>query len=112
MPNISNDSKSNIKCTIPGSDITISGQVQFYWTNALPTEELDIEVLISGLQPTLATVERLFQCYINSTSQMEVMNNLGVIALPLSNIDQTSQSSVSLVVDSEEPEILEVEAED
>ena len=34
---------------ISGSDITISGQVQFYWTNALPTEELDIEVLISGL---------------------------------------------------------------
>ena len=33
---------------------------------------------------------------------------MGVICIALSNIDQTSQSSVSLVVDSEEPEILEV----
>ena len=38
---------------------------------------------------------------------MELCINVGLLHC-LSNIDQTSQSSVSLVVDSEEPEILEV----
>ncbi len=101
-----------LKCAwvYPSSEITISGQVQFYWTNALPTEELDIEIIISGLQPTLATVENGFFSVTITAPQANGGYALSweLFALPLSNIDQTSQSSVSLVVDSEEPTILEV----
>jgi len=111
-PVTQNTQNPTLKCAwvYPGSEITISGQVQFYWTNALPTESLDIEVIISGLQPILATVENgefsvtLTAPQANGGYVME----WELFALPLSNIDQTSQSSVSVVVDSEAPSIIEV----
>jgi len=101
-----------LKCAwvSPSSEIIISGQVQFYWTNALPTEDLDIEIIISGLQPTLATVVNGEFSVTLTAPQANGGYALSweLFALPLSNIDQTSQSSVSLVVDSEAPSIIEV----
>jgi len=101
-----------LKCAwvYPGSEITISGQVQFYWTNALPTESLDIEIIISGLQPILATVENGEFSVTMTAPQANggYVMEWELFALPLSNIDQTSQSSVSVVVDSESPTIIEV----
>ncbi len=101
-----------LKCVwvSPESKITISGEVQFYWTNELPTEELDIEILISGLQPTLATVENgIFSAEITVPSANGgYVLSWELFALPLPNIDQTSQSTVSLIVDGESPIIVEV----
>ena len=101
-----------LKCAwvTPGSEFTITGEVQFYWTNELPTENLDIEILISGLSPILATVENgMFTVDITAPSANGgYVLSWELFALPLSNIDQTSQSSVSLIVDGESPSILEV----
>ena len=101
-----------LKCAwvYPGSEITISGQVQFYWTNALPSEQLDIEIIITGEQPTLASVENGYFSVTLTAPQANGGYALTweLFSLPLSNIDQTSQSSLSLVVDSEAPTIIEI----
>ena len=102
-----------LKCAwvSPGSEIKLSGEVQFFWTKALPTEELHIEVMLSSTgTPTLAKVENgTFSVILTAplTNGGYVLS-WNLFSLPLTNIDSTSKFTASIVVDGDAPLITEV----
>ncbi len=109
-PNVQNANLVYCAWVYPQSEITISGQVQFWRTGTFPTENLAVEIVIAGNNPITANVENgQFSVTFNAPgANGGYALSWSLFALPLSNIDQTTQDSISLTVDSEPPSIDEV----